>query len=166
MARLCVRTGCDHVADAQLSYDPVNCHAWLDMLAAQPGQAQELCQRHAANLTVPQGWTCEDRRSSLVADFAAEVPAPFPAEPETAPEPEPSQRPNSKTQPSSKTLPSSKTQPSSKPGRSNHARSKPSLLSRALRSTGSQRSALSAELGATAAKKITTSKTGEAETPD
>ncbi|MEX0768997.1 MAG: DUF3499 family protein, partial [Microthrixaceae bacterium] len=78
MARLCVRTGCDHFAEAQLTFDPVNLHAWIDSLTSEPGPAQELCERHAAHLTVPQGWTYEDRRNSLIAEDP----------PESEPEPE------------------------------------------------------------------------------
>ena len=144
MARLCMRTGCDHLAEAQLSYDPVNCHAWLDALLPEPGPAQELCGTHATNLKVPQGWECEDRRQLA---FAPSPAAPSPAAvqqvepelvvvtPEAEPEPEPEEKPARVSEP--------------KPARVK-AKSKPkrSLLSRALKTTGPQRSALSEELGA------------------
>lgn len=130
MARLCMRTGCDHLAEAQLSYDPVNCHAWIDVLLPEPGPAQELCGLHAANLKVPQGWEYDDRRQSAAAASPA---APSPAAVQLVePEPEP--------------LPV-KTEP--KPARAKaKGRPKHSLLSRALKTTGPQRSALSEELGA------------------
>ena len=140
-----MRTGCDHLAEAQLSYDPVNCHAWLDALPPEPGPAQELCRTHATNLKVPQGWECEDRRQLAFAPTpAAPSPAAVKPEPEPVvvkPEPEPDPEPEPKEEPARVSEP--------KPARAK-AKSKPkrSLLSRALKTTGPQRSALSEELGA------------------
>ena len=141
MARLCMRTGCDHLAEAQLSYDPVNCHAWLDALPPEPGPAQELCRTHATNLKVPQGWECEDRRQLAFAPTpAAPSPAAVKPEPEPVvvkpePEPEPKEEPARVSEP--------------KPARAKaKSKPKPSLLSRALKTTGPQRSAISEELGA------------------
>ena len=136
MARLCMRTGCDHLAEAQLSYDPVNCHAWLDALPPEPGPAQELCRTHATNLKVPQGWECEDRRQLAFAPTpATPSPAAVKPEPEPEPEPEPKEEPARVSEPKP-----ARVKAKSKP--------KPSLLSRALRTTGPQRSAISEELGA------------------
>ena len=150
MARLCMRTGCDHLAEAQLSYDPVNCHAWLDALPPEPGPAQELCRTHAANLKVPQGWKCEDRRQLA---FAASPAAPTPAAPSPAavkPEPEPvvvKPEPEPDPEPEPKEEPARVSEP--KPARAKaKSKPKPSLLSRALKTTGPQRSAISEELGA------------------
>ena len=145
MARLCMRTGCDHLAEAQLSYDPVNCHAWLDALPPEPGPAQELCRTHATNLKVPQGWECEDRRQLAFAPTpAAPSPAAVKPEPEPVvvkPEPEPDPEPEPKEEPARVSEP--------KPARAKaKSKPKPSLLSRALKTTGPQRSALSEELGA------------------
>ena len=154
MARLCMRTGCDHLAEAQLSYDPVNCHAWLDALPPEPGPAQELCGTHATNLKVPQGWECEDRRQlafapspvapspsapspSAPSPSAVQLvePEPVVVTPEPEPEPEPEEEPARVSEP--------------KPARAKaKSKPKPSLLSRALKTTGPQRSALSEELGA------------------
>ena len=150
MARLCMRTGCDHLAEAQLSYDPVNCHAWLDALPPEPGPAQELCRTHATNLKVPQGWECEDRRQLA---FAASPAAPTPAAPSPAavkPEPEPvvvKPEPEPEPEPEPKEEPARVSEP--KPARAKaKSKPKPSLLSRALKTTGPQRSAISEELGA------------------
>ena len=145
MARLCMRTGCDHLAEAQLSYDPVSCHAWLDALPPEPGPAQELCRTHATNLKVPQGWECEDRRQLAFAPTpAAPSPAAVKPEPEPVvvkPEPEPDPEPEPKEEPARVSEP--------KPARAKaKSKPKPSLLSRALKTTGPQRSAISEELGA------------------
>ena len=140
-----MRTGCDHLAEAQLSYDPVNCHAWLDALPPEPGPAQELCGTHATNLKVPQGWECEDRRQLAFAPTpAAPSPAAVKPEPEPVvvkPEPEPEPEPEPKEEPARVSEP--------KPARAKaKSKPKPSLLSRALKTTGPQRSAISEELGA------------------
>ena len=146
-----MRTGCDHLAEAQLSYDPVNCHAWLDALLPEPGPAQELCGTHATNLKVPQGWECEDRRQLAFAPSpAATSPAaPSPTAPSPAavkPEPEPVVvKPEPEPEP--KEEPARVSEP--KPARAKaKSKPKPSLLSRALKTTGPQRSAISEELGA------------------
>ena len=145
-----MRTGCDHLAEAQLSYDPVNCHAWLDALPPEPCPAQELCRTHATNLKVPQGWECEDRRQLA---FAASPAAPTPAAPSPAavkPEPEPvvvKPEPEPDPEPEPKEEPARVSEP--KPARAKaKSKPKPSLLSRALKTTGPQRSAISEELGA------------------
>ena len=140
-----MRTGCDHLAEAQLSYDPVNCHAWLDALPPEPGPAQELCRTHATNLKVPQGWECEDRRQLAFAPTPA-TPSPAAVKPEpepvvVKPEPEPDHEPEPKEEPARVSEP--------KPARAKaKSKPKPSLLSRALKTTGPQRSAISEELGA------------------
>ena len=148
-----MRTGCDHLAEAQLSYDPVNCHAWIDVLLPEPGPAQELCGLHAANLKVPQGWECEDRRQLAFAPSPAapspSAPSPSAVEPEVAarPEPEVAVEPEVAARPEPEEEPARVSEP--KPARAKaKSKPKPSLLSRALKTTGPQRSALSEELGA------------------
>ncbi len=149
-----MRTGCDHLAEAQLSYDPVNCHAWLDALPAEPGPAQELCRTHATNLKVPQGWECEDRRQlafapSPAAPSPAAVklePAPAAVKPEPEPEPvKPEPVPEPEPEPEEASVRVSEPKPARAKAKS---KPKPSLLSRALKTTGPQRSAISEELGA------------------
>ncbi len=164
-----MRTGCDHLAEAQLSYDPVNCHAWLDALPPEPGPAQELCRTHATNLKVPQGWECEDRRQLAFAPSPAApspaapspaapspaapspaAPAPSPAAPSPAavklePEPEPVPEPEPEPEPEEASVRVSEPKPARAKAKS---KPKPSLLSRALKTTGPQRSAISEELGA------------------
>jgi len=153
-----MRTGCDQIAEAQLSFDPVHCHAWLDLLSTEPGAGQELCGLHAANLRVPQGWDSQDRRAAgtVASEAPAETPAPTLSEGsseldveqpvelvhESDPLPSFTEQLEAEPEPAASTV--------AKKPRREHAkkRPKPSLLSRALRSTGPQRSALSEELGA------------------
>lgn len=64
MARQCSRTGCAAPADATLTYQYGRSFVWLDDLAAdRDPHSYDLCQRHAARLSVPNGWRLEDRRS-------------------------------------------------------------------------------------------------------
>ena len=160
MARLCMRTGCDRPAEARLLYDPVNCHAWLNILPPEPAHGQELCGLHAANLKVPQGWEFEDLRKvnllkpapeSSEPEALAETALAPDLKPEPAPEPEPEPDPEPEPEPELK---------SAKTG-SKKKKPRPSLLSRALKTTGPQRSALSAELGATSSSEISPTDLGE-----
>ncbi|MSX00548.1 MAG: hypothetical protein F2809_06370 [Actinobacteria bacterium] len=116
----------------------------------EPGPAQELCGTHATSLKVPQGWECEDRRQLA---FAPSPVAPSPAAPSPAavkPEPEPvvvKPEPEPDPEPEPKEEPARVSEP--KPARAKaKSKPKPSLLSRALKTTGPQRSAISEELGA------------------
>lgn len=63
MGRQCSRPGCADRATATLSYDYARAHVWVDELAPdRDPHAYDLCERHAARLTVPQGWQQRDRR--------------------------------------------------------------------------------------------------------
>ena len=152
MARLCMRTGCDHLAEAQLSYDPVNCHAWLDPLPTEPELGQELCELHAANLRVPQGWDSVDRRHVAPSPTPVASDDPVPVT-EPVAEPLPAAKPQAEPQAEAEPVVDPVAEPTRvsepKPTRVKaKSRPKPSLLSRALKTTGPQRSALSEELGA------------------
>lgn len=72
VARVCVRPGCDRVAVARLTYDTIACQVWLDPVPERPGPAQEICELHAARLTVPRGWVLSDRRPEEPARFVDE----------------------------------------------------------------------------------------------
>jgi hypothetical protein len=63
MARQCSRTGCAAPADATLTYQYGRSLVWLDDLAAERDpHSYDLCHRHAARLSVPNGWRLDDRR--------------------------------------------------------------------------------------------------------
>ena len=63
VARQCSRTGCSEAATASLTYDYAHAMAWLDPLHAERDpHAYDLCDRHAARLSPPQGWQLRDRR--------------------------------------------------------------------------------------------------------
>ncbi len=47
-----------------LSYQYARSIVWLDELSTERDpHSYDLCQRHAARLSVPNGWRLEDRRS-------------------------------------------------------------------------------------------------------
>ncbi|MGH9132383.1 MAG: DUF3499 family protein [Ilumatobacteraceae bacterium] len=66
VSRQCSRTGCAERAMVTLTYQYGQAQVWLDDLTAERDpHAYDLCGRHAARLTVPQGWVLRDRRRSL-----------------------------------------------------------------------------------------------------
>ena len=65
MARQCSRTGCAAPADATLTYQYGRSLVWLDDLATERDpHSYDLCHRHAARLSVPNGWRLDDRRAA------------------------------------------------------------------------------------------------------
>jgi hypothetical protein len=63
MSRTCARPGCSGHAVATLTYHYANRTAWVERLSPEPHpMTHDLCERHADNLSVPQGWRLEDRR--------------------------------------------------------------------------------------------------------
>jgi len=72
MRRQCSRTGCAEEAIATLSYQYARSLVWVDELAPERDpHAYDLCQRHTARLSVPNGWRLEDRRVRQQLVFAA-----------------------------------------------------------------------------------------------
>ena len=67
--RLCNRPACGATASASLTFQYVNRRVWLDDLVADPDPSMiDLCTRHADGISVPIGWSGEDRRT--VADVS------------------------------------------------------------------------------------------------
>jgi hypothetical protein len=72
MSRQCSRSGCADHAIATLSYQYARSIVWLDDLSAdRDPHNYDLCQRHAARLSVPNGWRMEDRRTRHRLVYAA-----------------------------------------------------------------------------------------------
>lgn len=62
--RQCSRPGCAEPATVTLTYQYANAVAWLEDLHDERNpHAYDLCQRHAAHLSVPHGWRLEDHCS-------------------------------------------------------------------------------------------------------
>ncbi len=63
-ARQCSRTGCAERASVTLTYHYGRSHVWLDDLSRdRDPHAYDLCDRHADRLSVPSGWSLDDRRA-------------------------------------------------------------------------------------------------------
>ncbi|MEM1335972.1 MAG: DUF3499 family protein [Actinomycetota bacterium] len=61
--RQCSRSGCSEAAAVTLSYDYEHSQVWIDHLwPERDPHVYDLCDRHAARLSVPQGWHLDDRR--------------------------------------------------------------------------------------------------------
>jgi hypothetical protein len=61
--RQCSRPGCSEPAGVTLTYHYGRSQVWLDELSAERDpHAYDLCDRHAARLSVPAGWSLDDRR--------------------------------------------------------------------------------------------------------
>lgn len=62
--RLCSRTGCSERAEVTLTYHYGRSQVWLDdLFAERDPHAYDMCDRHAARLSVPSGWSLDDRRA-------------------------------------------------------------------------------------------------------
>jgi hypothetical protein len=65
MTRQCSRTGCASSAVATLAYQYGRAIVWIDDLADERDpHSYDLCERHAARLSVPNGWRLDDRRGT------------------------------------------------------------------------------------------------------
>jgi hypothetical protein len=63
MSRQCSRTGCAQQAAVTLTYQYGRAQVWIDDLSVERDPHDyDLCDRHAAKLSVPNGWRLEDRR--------------------------------------------------------------------------------------------------------
>ena len=66
MLRQCSRTGCAARADSTFTYQYGRALVWLDDLTMERDpHSYDLCDRHAARLSVPNGWRLDDRRGAL-----------------------------------------------------------------------------------------------------
>ncbi|MFZ4515420.1 MAG: DUF3499 family protein [Acidimicrobiia bacterium] len=61
--RLCARPDCARAAGASLTYDYRARTVWIDALERPDPSRYDLCDWHAARVTVPSGWDLVERRS-------------------------------------------------------------------------------------------------------
>jgi hypothetical protein len=62
--RLCDRPACGATSTVALTFQYANRRVWLDDLPDDPDPSMiELCTFHADRVSVPVGWSGEDRRS-------------------------------------------------------------------------------------------------------
>lgn len=68
MNRQCSRPGCSDASAATLTYHYARGAAWIDVLTDErEPHGYDLCERHAARISVPHGWRLDDRRVGSVA---------------------------------------------------------------------------------------------------
>lgn len=66
--RQCSRPDCSVHAEVTLTYEYRTSHVWLDALTPERDpHGYDLCGQHAADLTVPRGWSVSDRRRVVAA---------------------------------------------------------------------------------------------------
>jgi hypothetical protein len=66
MERHCDRPACNQLAVATLSFAYAGRTVWLDHLAVDDDPPMhDLCVMHADRLTVPLGWSLQDRRTAV-----------------------------------------------------------------------------------------------------
>jgi hypothetical protein len=61
--RLCGRPGCGQEASASLTFQYGTRRVWLDDLGDVEPATIDLCGHHADRLSVPVGWSGQDRRT-------------------------------------------------------------------------------------------------------
>ena len=75
--RLCERPGCAAPAEVSYGIDNSNLVVWVDNRAVPEREfAGRLCRRHANALSVPRGWTIDDRRDPTPKLFRIEEDSP------------------------------------------------------------------------------------------
>jgi len=65
VSKLCERPGCSDVGAAEYGMVPEELLFWIASISARPSDDQNvLCRRHADAMSVPRGWTLDDRREA------------------------------------------------------------------------------------------------------
>ncbi len=71
VVRSCEKLGCNQPAEVAFGIDRVACVVWLETYDEdEPRHLNRLCDDHAARLTLPRGWSFDDRRESTPRLFA------------------------------------------------------------------------------------------------
>ena len=72
MTRSCEKQGCNEPADVAFGIDRVACFVWLETYDEdEQRHLNRLCDDHAARLTLPRGWSFDDRRENSPRLFVA-----------------------------------------------------------------------------------------------
>ena len=70
--RSCEKLGCNEPAEVAFGIDRAACVVWLETYDAdEPRHLNRLCGDHTARLTLPRGWTFDDRREKSPRLFVA-----------------------------------------------------------------------------------------------
>ena len=102
MGRSCEKQGCNEAADVAFGIDRIACVVWLETFDEDDQRhLNRLCDEHAGRLTLPRGWSFDDRRERSPRLFLASRPS---AKPVVASKPasskpasKPSRKPTNKT---------------------------------------------------------------------
>jgi hypothetical protein len=66
VSHLCERPGCSETGDAEYGMVPEDLLFWIAPMSGTPHEGQNvLCRRHADAMSVPRGWTLDDRREPI-----------------------------------------------------------------------------------------------------
>jgi len=72
MSRSCEKQGCNKQAEVAFGIDRMACVVWLENYDEDdPRHLNRLCDEHASRLTLPRGWSFDDRRERSPRLFAA-----------------------------------------------------------------------------------------------
>jgi len=75
VARSCEKFGCRQRADVAFGIDRMACVVWLEAYDEdEPRHLNRLCSEHATGLTLPRGWSFDDRRERSPRLFVAPHP--------------------------------------------------------------------------------------------
>lgn len=85
VARSCEKFGCRERADVAFGIDRIACVVWLETYDEdEPRHLNRMCAEHAGRLTLPRGWSFDDRREKSPRLFVAPRPTPAAAEKTTS----------------------------------------------------------------------------------
>ncbi len=110
MSRSCEKLGCTEPAEVAYGIDRVACVVWLEIFDADEARhLNALCADHASRLTLPRGWSFDDRRERSPRLFNAPRPASARITPIT--KSKTAAKPAAKPAPEAKSAPAAKVSP-------------------------------------------------------
>ena len=84
MTKSCEKQGCNEPAEVAFGIDRVACVVWLETFDDdKQHHVNRLCDEHASRLTLPRGWTFDDRREKSPRLFVAARPQASSTKPST-----------------------------------------------------------------------------------
>jgi hypothetical protein len=85
VTKSCEKQGCNEPAEVAFGIDRVACVVWLETFHDdKQHHVNRLCDEHASRLTLPRGWTFDDRREKSPRLFVAARPQASSAKPSTS----------------------------------------------------------------------------------